>query len=311
MKKAVALVAQAITHSKLRQRLERACEREGVALEFHCTTGGLPEYKDLFKANRNVITWNCRMPHWWMRRWGGNILFVENSLLKQRAGAFVDHGGYFANSNLCRRRTWEQDHPVNLDAFTREWFDWGAMAYKQHEGPVLVCLQNSLDCNITQQFPYAEKRKDKTNAFLELLYNHLPRGRQIIIRPNPRFIEDWNAVKDEVTWRDDWTLDFEGNFHAILPKFSALIVVNSTCASEAATFGMPVAVMGTGAWSGSGAVYECADDPSRLASFYDWEPDPDKCTRYAQAVIGRHFMAYDSEIDMPNVELERWLAACK
>lgn len=311
MKHAVALVPEAITESKMRLRLERACAREGIKLDLHCTTGGLSNYRELFRESKNVISWNCRMEHWWMTRFGNNVLFVENSLLRQRAGAFVDHGGFWNNSNLCRLKTWEQDHQVDLDAFTQHWFDWGAMAYRKHAGPVLVCLQNSIDSNIRQQFPYASKREDKTQVVMEILYQHLPRGREVVIRPNPRFIDDFNKVKDTISWRDDWTLNYEESFHELLPKFSALVTVNSTCASEAVTFGMPVATLGTGAWSGSGATYECAHDPSGLAGFYDWEPDTDKCERYAKAVIGRHFMAYNSDADVPNIELERWLAACK
>ncbi len=157
-----------------------------------------------------------------------------------------------------------------------------------------------------QQFPLGAKHEDKVDAMLALLREHLPRTKPIIIRPNPRFLDEWKSKPRAL--RDDWTVSSEGKFHDILPEFSALVSVNSTCISEAITLGMPVAVLGVGCFSGSDAVLDCSIDPERLASLLDWRPEPKNCGRYAKAVLGRHFMPYQVEGDPPNIEFERWMA---
>jgi hypothetical protein len=307
--KAIALVTQSVIQSRIKPWMEAACARRGVELTFRNVTESTKDYTALFKAHRNIITWNCRMPHNWMRKWGGNILFVENSLLCQRAGIFIDSGGFFSRSNLCRLRTWEQEYAVDLDAFTRKNFQWGAMAGGDGYGPVLVCLQSGKDSNMIQQFPLGDGADDRLERTLDILREHLPRGRRVVIRPNPRFLDEWNA-KERVL-RDDWTVSYAGNFHSILPDFSALVSVNSTCVSEAITLGMPVATLGIGAFTGSGATMDCSRDPATLQNLPEWYPDGQRCERYAKAVLGRHFMPYDVADDANSVEFDLWLNACR
>lgn len=308
---ALALVTQSVIQSPLKGYLERTCAGRGIELDFVNVTEGCAEYCALFRSHRNVIAWNCRLTPAWMTQCRNNVLYIENSLLWQRCGIFVDHRGFFSNSNLCQLRTWEQRYDVDLDAFTTKNFGWCAMAGGTPDGPVLVCLQSSLDSNLQQQFHLGCAYKDKVEATIDLLRHHLPRGRKVIIRPNPRFIDAWHERVASYTLRDDWTVDWAGTFHNLLPKCSALVTVNSTCASEATTLGIPVATLGTGAFTGSGATLECAVQPAILRGLFDWRPDPEKCRRYGEAILGRHFLPYAKADDTPNIELESWLEAAR
>lgn len=304
--KAVALVPLAVMNSTIKPMLEYECARNRIKLEFHCVTHSCKEYARLVRENRNVIAWNCRMTHRWMTQFKNNILYIENSILKQQTGAFVDHRGFFDNSNLCRRQDWRRDYPVDLGAFTKRNFGWSPFEGGNPDGPVLVCLQNKADCNLRQQFPASGAEEDKVAAFLEMLQRHLPMGRRVVIRPNPRFLDFW---KDgSYTIRGDWEVDWSGDFYQVIKGCSALITVNSSTASEAATLGVPVATLGTGAFTGSGATFECGDDPSRLSNFYNWKPDYDSVTRYAKAILGGHYLSY-RDPDIQNHELRSWIEA--
>lgn len=304
--KAIALVTESVMHSRLKGHFERECERAEIALEFYCVTESCARYSELFRSHRNVITWNCRMPHEWMRKWGNNVLYIENSLLWQKAGIFIDHRGFFSQSNLCVKRAWEDFHSVDLDAFTRQHFKWGALSGGNPDGPILVCLQNPKDSNLQMEFPSSRGNPDKLGATLDILYQHLPISVPITIRPHPRFLEAWNAKSYPM--RSNWTVDWSGSFYDLLPRCSALVTVNSTCASEAVTLGIPVATLGTGAFTGSGATLECADNPARLRELERWQPSPNRCRQYAEAILGRHFLPYNEECGY-NSELESWLRA--
>jgi hypothetical protein len=306
--KAIALVTESVIKSDLKDYFTTSCAEAGIALEFHNVTESCAKYSEHFRSHRNVITWNCRMPHWWSSKWGNNVLYVENSLLWQRAGIFVDHAGFFSNSNLSRKQTWRMDHDVDLDAFTRQHFGWEALSGGTQDGPVLVCLQNTYDSNLQNEFPLGKKHADKVQATMEILHRYLPQNRPVVIRPSPRFISHWNDNHRKYIRRSHWKVDWSGSFHDILPKFSALVTVNSTCASEAVTLGMPVAVIGTGAFDGSGAVLECAKHPERLREINTWRPSMEACARYAKAILGRHFLPYRSP-SSTNGEFESWLRA--
>ena len=300
---AVALVTESVIKSPLAGFLEAECRNAGIVVEFYNVTASCARYSELFRATPNVITWNCRMPHSWMTKWGNNVLFVENSLLCQRAGVFIDHGGFFANSNLCHKQTWRKRYNVNLDAFTRKHFGWGVMEGGTPDGPVLVVLQNPIDSSVVQGFPAAGHNKDKIGAALSIIIEHLPRNRRVIVRPNPRFLEAWTH---DAMLPEGWTVEHSEPFHQVLPRCSAMITVNSTAAREAVTLGIPTAVLSTGAFTGSGAVFECHDAPERLRGFFDWTPDLDSCRYYAEAILGRHFMSYTTPRP-GNPELASWL----
>lgn len=292
----------------LKAWLDERCAAAGVTLEWHCVKAPGFQYREVFRSSRNVIAWNCRRPHAWLTERQQNVLHVENTLLSQRTGIFADHGGFFSNSNLCRKQTWRERYPhAQPEFFAKREFGWKAFSGGDPQGPVLVALQNRPDCNLRLEYPLAEGARDKVVRTLELLREHLPTGRPVLVRPHPRERADF---KDGGVWRDDWRLDMEGAFAERLPQCSALVTVNSTCASEAALLGVPTATLGTGAFSGSGVTLECAQAPALLAGLADFQPDLERCRAYTCAILGRHFIPYSIKGDRPCLEFESWLRAC-
>jgi SAM-dependent methyltransferase len=307
MIEAIALVTEHLSKQPLQPWLIERCRQAGIALKVYTVSpqaNNLGDYKPLFRSCQNVITWGYKMPHEWMAREGRNVLYIENSLIHQRSGLFVDHGGYFADSNLCKKATWTQDHSVvDVVSVAQECFGWKFLGGGDPEGPILVSLQQPRDASVRYYFPLGEGCENKVHAALRLLQEHLPRCRKVLIRPHPRERQNFD---NGGIWRDDWTLDVEGSFAERLPQCSALITVNSTCATEAALLGMPTATLGTGAFSGSGITLECWDNPKRLEELPAWRPDPDACRRYLQAVRGQHFLPYDG-VNAASAELEGWI----
>jgi len=222
-------------------------------------------------------------------RFGGHPEGCPPNRGKLRAGVFVDHRGFFSQSNLCQRKTWTGSYWCNPEFIAKRDFGWNAFSGESPHGPVLVALQCRTDCNVKMEFPAAKDAADKIVAALELLERYLPRGKRILIRPHPR---ERTRFETGGIWRDDWQMDDSSSFSERLPACSALVTINSTCASEAALLGVPTATLGTGAFTGSGVTLECALDPSKLATLFSFQPDLHRCRAYCSAILGRHFLPY-------------------
>ena len=313
---AIALVTDSVIQSPLRRFFDQVCARSGLGLAFHSVTQDCGRYIELFKAHKNVITWNCRMPQRWMTQWGQNVLFIENSLLNQRSGIFIDARGFFSHSNLRHDQSWMDEpwHP-DMDAFIRHNFRWEPFSGGDPGGPILCCLQNGPDSNLQLEFPTSGQASDKVKATLELLCQHLPRGRPVIIRPHPRHLPEWLAREAEYRaecWRPEWEMNTASSFNAILPKCSALVAVNSTAVCEAITLGIPVATLGTGVFTGNNVTLECGAHPDRLGELLSFQANPLPCREFISAILTRHHLPY--AIDSAgrcNLELDRWLGRAR
>lgn len=303
MKEVVALVTQIVLESDLKPWIERRCNEAGAKVDWYNVTKSTSQYKEVFQSSPNVITWQCRMPHWWTSKWGNNVLYVENSLLNQRAGCFVDSRGFFSESTLCKERHCLNDYEVDCDAFCERHFKTKAFQGGDANGPILLALQCRTDCNINFEFPAAPVG-DRVEWLLTQLPKLVPRNAPLLIRPHPRerHLFENHPMRGEFEWSMD------GDFLGTMKGCSALITVNSTAASEACLFGTPVAVLGTGSFTGSGAVFECHENLEGIRQFILHKPrSEDAQKRYCKAVLGAHFMPYfhDGEISCP--EFERWL----
>lgn len=303
MKQVAALVTEIVLKSDIKPWVERRCAAAGAEVEWHNVTQSTATYKEVFKNTPNVITWQCRMPHSWTSRWGNNVLHIENSLLCQRAGAFVDSRGFFSQSNLRVANNWAIEHSVDLEDFAQRHFGWKAFSGGNPDGPVLVTLQCRKDCNINFEYPAAPKG-DRVAFTIEKVLEYLPRSRSILIRPHPRERHLFEGQPPPPGC--DWSMD--GPLPEILPTCSALVTVNSTCASEACLLGLPVATLGTGAFTGAGATFECHADLSRLAHFFSHQNNLEAQKRYCSAILGRHFLPYKHETDVSCPEFDLWLA---
>jgi len=311
---AIALVTDSVMQSSLKEYFETQWKMHGDGnLAFHSVTQNCKPYVELFNAHQNVITWNCRMPHSWLSSKGKNVLFIENSLLCQRSGIFIDARGYFSNSNIHHDQSWlgENAEWPDADLFIRRHFGWEPFSGGNINGPIMVCLQYGPDSNLQQEFPLGKSATDKVRATLELLATHLPTDRRIIIRPHPRFLTVWHELEAQYRnecWRPTWDVSLGGNLYELLPHCSALVSVNSTTVSEALSLGLPVATLGLGVFSDSGVTLECALNPSRLRELHSFAPDPILCRRYVSAILRRHHLPYDVDQKRTNRELNTWLS---
>lgn len=303
--KAVAVVPKSVLKSRIKGWVDQKVQAKGGTVEWIDVSENPIGFREVLRKNKNVIAWNCRLPHKSMVEDGGNTLFVDNSLISQRAGVFIDNRGFFSNSNLCVQQTWKKPSFAHLEFIAKRDFGWEAFSGGDADGPILVALQLREDCNVKLEFPLAANAEDKVVESLKILKSHLPRGREILVRPHPR---EWKNFSSNGVWRDDWTMNTEGKFSEILPKCCALVTVNSTCVSEAALLGVPTATLGVGAFSGSGLTLDCSKDPKNLNLLGSFKPDLDLCRRYCAAIINHHFLPYDIHDGRVVAEFESWLA---
>ena len=304
---AVALVTPITFNSKAIQKMKAVAAEKGVDLDIRLIfKGTIGEYKPRFAENQNIITWSYRMPHSWMVKRKKNILFVDNSLIAQRSGMFVDNRGLFSQSHIAKESkglSWLKDGKRETDYVKLcAPFKWVPFGGGDPSGPILVCLQCRNDATLKYEFPLAAKEPDKVVATLQILKQHLPKGRKILIRPHPR---ERGCFETGGVWRPDWHLDMEGSFSERLPQCSALVAVNSTCLTEAALLGIPSAALGTGTFTGNSIALDCSANPALLGALDLVNPRQDNLKGYISAMMTDHFMPYDGSRTCG--EFERWL----
>jgi hypothetical protein len=280
-------------NERLGPQLVEACRRAGVELEL-----GLADrrYTTEFAGADHVITWGVKMPQSWYGRKRKNVLYLENGLLCQRAGVWIDAGGWFAGSALCRERhfaaTPASAELERLERIAHDRFRWRLFGGGDPRGPILFAVQAEGDAPCRYHFPARDPALGVLTSALRLLAEHLP-TRPIVIRPHPRFRDQWEGSRDRIIphLRRTWSVEASPDVYATLRHCSALVTVNSTLATEALCLGLPVATLGEGAYTGSGATLECARDPGRLAALPAWRPDLRAVTGYLCAVL-RHQLPY-------------------
>jgi hypothetical protein len=246
------------------------------------------------------------MSHEWMTQAKQNILFLDNALISQKRGVFVDHGGLFARSNLCRDAGEEGSHWA-ADFYARREFGWRAFREGDVAGPILVCLQCEADSSVTQGFLPGRESEGRMVEFLRQVKTHLPfPSHRVIIRPHPR---EKPACLPPDAECEGWSWANEETFAEVLPRCRAVVTVNSTCAHEAVLAGVPVATLGTGTFTGWGVTLECAGNPARLGEIANWRPEPSRAEAYVCRAMTRHFLPYEIREGRINEEFNLWLKA--
>ena len=157
----------------------------------------------------NLATWNMRIPpNFYGDR---NMLFMENSLLHQASGAFVDVKGCFSDCALRHdrlKRPVEDGDEAILNRHLRAWSggNLGELTYDPG-GPVLVCLQIGDDSALrfysSDVFMQTGPGK-RAELLLKTLARVLPAGVDVLIRPHPRQAK-WTK-KPEVPKHWQWDL---------------------------------------------------------------------------------------------------------
>lgn len=212
-------------------------------------------YKEIIRKWPNIITWGVKLPVWWYHKHvpAANILFLENGLLCQRAGVWVDSRGWFSESSLCVDREYDEAaDPIissNIRDLCVERFGWAYAEGGNVDGPVMLALQRNRD--LSTWFFSAQRPGEKCIDGALRIAMEQGGDRELLVRPHPR---ESTQVTDSAYWQAHWKLDTSPDVYATLRTCSALVSVNSTLVTEALTLGIPVVALGEGAFTGSLAV---------------------------------------------------------
>lgn len=289
--KVLGLLPDYVLNSPIFNHWEKFLNDRNILIKKVSVTGGCKDYLKLFQEYPNIITWNCRTKHSWIEAQNKNVLFIDNSLLMQNSGIFLDNGGFFSDSNLKKRYS-EKEYVSAQDEETLkkmviEKFKNPFLSHNIKNNKVLVALQHHLDSNINFQFPFGEKFHDKIEATLCFIKTFLPKSFEVTIRPHPRFLQHWNENIDKYKksfWDSNWQIDLSKSAYQQLNDYQFLISVNSTLVQEALCLGMPTATLGIGTFTDHNVTLECAKDFSLLKNLENFTVSHNNIAEYIYKV---------------------------
>jgi hypothetical protein len=295
-------VSDAMAQSPLVSSMREVCLRHGIRLARFDTRHG---YRANRRAMRNLATWGVKWPSKWYRRGGRNVLYLENGLLHQAGQIYIDHAGFFCDSSIATEKQPDPEpaEVAAMQAHCRRYIgDW--WRGPTPGGPIMLAGQVPRDCSVRYHYAPARGNRPALVALIEDAAKYLSADAHVIVRPHPRAKHSLDGIQ----LPDGWTVDRSPNVYQTLATCSALVTTTSTLATEALAIGLPVATLGRGAFVGSGAVLECAEDPARLATLPEWQPEEWPVIRYLCAVM-RHQLPTDATPDMVrgNVSFREWL----
>jgi hypothetical protein len=303
---ATAAVTTMVLNSRALAAIRAVGIRAGLPIRGYCT-------RDRWRRRRrdttNFATWGVKWPSSWYARGGRNILYLENALLKQNSGIYVDHAGYFCDSSIATEPQPDPTHTevAALQAHCAKRFGWPWFAGGDPTGPIMIALQTHNDCSVRYHYHPGRGDAPAMQPLLDACADYLPQGVPVIVRPHPKerkpIDPNWPA-----RLRPRWALDPSKDVYATLRTCRAMVTVSSTLATEALALGLPVACLGRSAWEGHSVVLECANDYARLAGLADWTPEEWPVLRYLCAVM-RHQLPYNATPDQvqANASVRTWL----
>jgi len=292
------------------------CKEKSIDLDCHKFSVMSDKFSEIYQSYKNVITWGFKMPPDWYTDGGRNVLFIENGLLKQRSGVYIDDKGFFINSSIVKDKEWiypfSDDEWDKLVAHVKEHYNWDWAEGGDKDGPILVAIQQRNDAPCKYHFAQRkDQTADPTDLLLYFCQQYLP-DREVLVKPHPRFLDEWKQKENfykPAYFRKNWSVYEETDACDILTKCSALVTINSTLATEVQFLGLPVAVLGEGIFSKSNTVLDCSEDPAKLANVLSFEPNPWMSASYLSSVF-RHQVPYDTFSDdvKDNKYFLRWCA---
>jgi hypothetical protein len=305
--RALALVTRAVIESPIGPALVAACASRGIRLELReCYHG----YREAVGGAANLITWGMKQPHSWYIAAGRNVLFLENGLLSQRHGVYMDAGGYFADSSIVSSREWEREPTAaELQAvrqhLEREFVHPQRPSPYQPSAGFLLALQTPNDAPL--QHYLSRGHGDGIQYVINAAACYLPEGVPVILRPHPRHEFDPAAYHIPAAW----TLERGGNVYERLRTCRALVTANSTLGLEAMAMGLPVAFLGRHVYTGSGAALECDGCPERMAELLTWIPSPDRVQALLCAILRRQVAYRCTPADIEaSPQFRQWTERC-
>jgi hypothetical protein len=294
--KTISLVTGNVSKSKMFQGIKKIFMHEGIELE---VCNPREKYKQKWGEADNLITWGVKWPTSMYKKDGRNVLFLENGLLKQGSGIFIDTVGYFGDSSMVvnkdNQKKATKEERENLYEHIKKHFGWEYGQFGgDRNGPVLVALQMNGDASMRHYFPLCNKASEtlRNKFFLELIKRHIPEDIPLILRGHPKERnKDYKVPEIEGGYPDNWAIENGGNIKNILPTVRGVVTVCSTVGTEALGLGLPVATLGNAAFVGAGATHDCSQNPSLLSEFGSYTPNMPKITNYLCSVL-RHQISY-------------------
>lgn len=291
-----------LASSKLGGFLADQCLQAGIELKF--VAAGKGDYKQAFNEHQNVITWGFKMPIKWHKRHNQNVLYIENSLVNQRAGVFVDSQGWFSDSAIFNRSFPKCPEKIDLNHIAEKWFDLKLGQVPQSSGPILVCLQMERDAASRYHFPL-DRDKTPTKTLLDLVAKYAP-SENVIVRHHPKEKPEIDLTR----WNPNWQWDTNKAWLESLKQSSALITINSTCVTEACLTSIPIATFGKSCFSAFQATLDCSEDPSQLSKLFTEPVNFDARQTYLTTLLSNHFLSYDYPECWESEQLNIWLDRC-
>jgi hypothetical protein len=310
--KVLGLLPDYVLNSPIFNYWEKFLNERNISIKKANVTGGCKDYLKLFQEYPNIITWNCRTKHSWIESQNKNVLFIDNSLLIQASGIFLDNGGFFSDSNLRKRCSEKEEiseqEKEKIKDMVNQKFKQEFLSHQARNNKVLVALQHHLDSNINFQFPFGEKFHDKIEATLCFIKTFLPEKLEVTLRPHPRFLHHWHEnVKtyQKSFWNSDWKVDLSKSAYQQLADYQYLVSVNSTLVQEAFCLGMPVATLGVGTFTGHETSLECAQDFKKLSDLESFSPNTENITQYVYKVW-KHNVLHHKDSFETVISNEEW-----
>lgn len=291
-----------IATTRLGEFLQEHCRQAGIKLHF--VAAGKHDYKQAFNENQNVITWGFRMPIHWHKRKNQNVLYIENSLVNQRAGIFVDSQGWFADSSIFAHTAPKSLEKIDLNHIAKNWFNLELGQSPQPAGSILVCLQMERDSASRYHFPL-DKSKTPIKTLLDFVAQYAPSD-NVIVRGHPKEKLELNLSQ----WNSNWCWDNNKHWLDSLKQASALITINSTCATEACLTSIPIATFGNGCFQVQPTTLDCSVDPSQLKQLFTVPVNFEARKAYLTTILANHFLAYDYPEAWESKQLNIWLDRC-
>lgn len=291
------------------QRMADAALRCGIRMAVATTSDG---YMRIWGMHKNLVTWGVHWRSDWHHRMDHKVLYIENALLHQKLGIFVDHMGYFGDSSITVE---PQPAPTSAEiarmkTHCKQAFPWSWLEGGKPNGPIMAVCQTHNDTSVRwHNFPDRNGLKEGSIEALLRLCSPL-RGKKVIVRPHPKAVEHFKDQSSRFDWPKSWSVDTTPNVYETLRRCSGLVTATSTLATEALSLGIPVACLGRAAWAGYGVVMECSGNTDRVAKMLEWKPDGNRVVEYLCAVM-RHQIAYTASVDdiLDNESFRRWIGS--
>lgn len=299
-------ITKHIIESKFFSELTNLCKSRNIRPIIRTDIQG---YVDNIKNNDNIITWGVKLlkNHYDNK----NVLFLENGLLKQSAALYCDIRGYHTESTYyIKQKTRDKPTPQekqNLRTKFKQRFKTDLFSEGNKVGPTIIALQMDNDATVRHHFPHRRRNETASETLLKICREYIT-DKNTIIRPHPKVQTIEQLTKLSKLCPKHWQWNDKEDIYKLISGAKCLITINSTLATEAAAFGVPVATLGEGLFTGTGATLECNKDLTRLTEITNRPFDATAAEKYLCCII-KYEIPYNAQQDdvIQHWAIRQWL----